>query len=171
VRTSIEKALKGAPHAFGIAEAAFLGDGLDPAGPGDLLGCSIWDYCACVQSKRDASTHSGPPSPRCAPRGITLSGCSAPAATAQSGGTCRNIGPSSRRSRAKTRDKRSFPRPAPGRSPKAWRALRSARSSRRSHRRSGWQKPGCRQFAVTPVPRRRRASSRVKRMLQSLERP
>jgi hypothetical protein len=31
-----------------------------------------------VQSKRDASTHSGPPSPHCAPRGITLSGCSAP---------------------------------------------------------------------------------------------
>jgi coenzyme F420-reducing hydrogenase beta subunit len=32
-------------------------------------------------------------------------------------------------------------------------------------------KPGCRQLAVTPVPCRRRASSRVKRMLQSLERP
>src|SRR5215831_17093057 len=29
-------------------------------------------------------------------------------------------------------------------------------------------KPGCRQFAVTPVPVRRRASSRVNRMLASL---
>ena len=32
-------------------------------------------------------------------------------------------------------------------------------------------KPGCRQFAVIPVPCSRLASSRVKRMLQSLERP
>ena len=31
-------------------------------------------------------------------------------------------------------------------------------------------KPGCRQLAVTPVPSRRRASSRVNKMLQSLER-
>jgi hypothetical protein len=29
VRTDIEKALKGAPHALGVAEAALLGDGLD----------------------------------------------------------------------------------------------------------------------------------------------
>ena len=29
MRTDIEKALKCAPHAFGIAEAAFLGNGLD----------------------------------------------------------------------------------------------------------------------------------------------
>src|SRR5674476_1294060 len=32
-------------------------------------------------------------------------------------------------------------------------------------------KPGCRQFAVTPVPCRRRASSRVNRMLHSFDRP
>jgi len=31
--------------------------------------------------------------------------------------------------------------------------------------------PGCRQFAVTPLPSRRRASSRVNRMFISLERP
>jgi hypothetical protein len=44
VRTDVEKALKRAPHALGIAEAAFLGDGLDrqrtlfelAAGRGDL---------------------------------------------------------------------------------------------------------------------------------------
>ena len=30
--------------------------------------------------------------------------------------------------------------------------------------------PGCRQLAVTPVPESRRASSRVNRMLHSLER-
>lgn len=29
MRTDLEKALKGAPHTFGIAEAALLGDGLD----------------------------------------------------------------------------------------------------------------------------------------------
>jgi hypothetical protein len=29
VRTDLEKALKGAPHALSIAEAALLGDGLD----------------------------------------------------------------------------------------------------------------------------------------------
>ena len=51
-----------------------------------------------VQSQRDASTHSGPLTPRCAPRAITQSCRPAPPATAQSGGTCRNIGPSSRRS-------------------------------------------------------------------------
>jgi hypothetical protein len=29
VRTDVEKALKCTPHAFGVAEATFLGDGLD----------------------------------------------------------------------------------------------------------------------------------------------
>jgi hypothetical protein len=50
-------------------------------------------------------TPSGPPMWRCAPRAITQSCRPALLATAQSGGTYGNIGPSSRRSRAKTRDK------------------------------------------------------------------
>jgi hypothetical protein len=32
-------------------------------------------------------------------------------------------------------------------------------------------KPGCKQLAVTPCPAQRRASSRVKRILQSFDRP
>ena len=83
---------------------------------------------------------SGPPMRRCAPTASVRSCRPALLAKAQSDGTYRNIGPLLRRSRAKTQDKRSFPHPSPGRSPKAWQDLQSVRSSRRSHRRSVWRR-------------------------------
>jgi Transposase IS116/IS110/IS902 family len=52
-----------------------------------------------------SAKRSSPPRPRCAPTATTRPCRPAPHKTALSGRTCRNIGPSSRRSWAKTRDR------------------------------------------------------------------
>jgi len=92
------------------------------------------------------------------------------AATAQSGGTCRSIDPSSRRPRTRTRDKRSFRRPSPGDREK----LREPRETRDQAAAfvgdARGDKAWMQAIGGHPVSSRRRASSRVNKMLQSLER-
>ena len=88
---------------------------------------------------------SGPPMRRCAPTASVRSCRPALLAKAQSGGTYRNIGPLSWRSRAKKQDKRSFPHPSP-------RPTKPEIKPPLSSPKRVATNPGCRQLAVTPVP-------------------